>query len=566
MRKKIIIIYITLVTVPIIILYFISAQLFENTTRDHLKLLNTKNIVSMGGSLQNFLANSIEISMYPINESNLQKFLTASGKEPDYYNIFRAANNILLTLPFTTRGILGIYLLSQNGNTLNTDYIASGITQSDINQASNAEGYQVWEFETDKNGNKVLAICRLIRDYPNTNYKIGYIKIVLDTNEIGRILNVSEDIPGITYYIIDNSNHALFTSKSSPEFNRFYSSFNEDELIDNNASTKRIRYKGAEYFISGIKIKGTPYALYSISSEGVSFGIQPTILRMLSITTIILILTCTILAFILSKVIVNPLRELSKKMTSVSLEDFSVRLSIRGNDEISSLASKFNFMTEKLQILYNEVYAEKISQKQAQLSALLSQINPHFLYNTLDTIYWMSEMGDTKSVSKMVSSLSNMMRFTVMDDLSVTTSLHSELEYLQSYINIQKVRYSDSINFSISVDPTLADCQVLKMILQPLVENAIIHGITPHGSGNIEISIYLSENKLIYEVRNSGTCINIDETLKLLENASEGMRGFALKNVQDRIMIIYGNGYGISVHLENNYTVFTISQPIMREF
>lgn len=564
MRKKIILVVITLVTIPILILYCISSQLFEKSSQENLELLNRKNIISMGSLLQNFLNNSIEISMYPLNETNLQTFLSVSRDDNNYYSVYKNAYDILLSIPFNTKGIVGISLISQSGNSLGTSFITSKvkITDDDIKRANDANGYQVWNFENISDHN-YLTLCRVIRDYPDTRNKKGYIKVIINTDSIQQLLDVPNDIPGIAYYIIDNQNYILYSNKPEMGYEKLYTYLNMENLYEDHAMTQMITYHREHYFISGIRIKGTPYALYSISPEGNSFGTQPTIFSILSITAVILICACLLLALFFSKYIVNPLRNMSMKMDLVSNEDFSVRIPIKGNDEIAALSSKFNSMAERLQSLYNEVYAEKIHQKQAELSALISQINPHFLHNTLDTIYWMAEMGDTKRVSKMVSSLSNMMRYTVSVNPSNTVTLHAELNYLKSYINIQKIRYMDSINFNIDVSPGLEDCQILKMILQPLVENAIIHGITPLGKGYISVLIYLYENKLIYEVKNNGTDLNIEKIQKALCSSSDEAHGIALRNIEKRIKLKYGDEYGLFFRVENGETIFTVTQPIV---
>ena len=221
-------------------------------------------------------------------------------------------------------------------------------------------------------------------------------------------------------------------------------------------------------------------------------------------------------------------------------------------------------MAERLEYLYNEVYMGELRLKQSRLEALQSQLNPHFLYNTLDTIYWMSKMGDSENTSIMVSNLSKMMRMTLEPAGNTNlVSLGYELEHLTCYISIQQIRYGNKIRFSITCDNNLKTLSVLRLLLQPLVENALVHGLPHSTNGVVSIRIYKKETVLIYDVANNGIPADINEMQKLIHSKPVHTRGLAIYNINERIRLKYGNTYGLTCFLDGSFTVFRITQPLI---
>lgn len=564
MRKKLILSFIMLVLIPIVILYFASYQIFEANKREYLQVLTTKNISNMENTLDDYFEHPIDLSMYPFVEPNLLSFLKATGNEKNYYQINQNAYTVLNNTPYASSSILSIDILSSAKQELHIGTMRSSINVQDIQNADKANGTQVWAETRAPDQSLMLTICRLIRDTSDTMWHLGYVKITVSTNEIQHLLCASNDIPGICYYVTDEKGRNIADSDNAKQYQKLRANFRQNVPIDSVPDTISATVDGKLYFISSVSIKKTPYMLHSIVPAASVFNIQGAILKGLGLTAVMVVLFGIFLAIFLSKLLVQPLKNLSSMTETVAAGDFSRRLSVGGNDEIAGLARQFNAMTERLEHLYNEVYRSKLKQQQAELSALLSKINPHFLHNTLDAIYWMSESGDCKRVSKMISALSVMMRYNISDDsYGDMTPLYLETNCLKSYLYIQQVRYGDNIQFLTTIEPGLENCMVLNLILQPIVENAIVHGVAPVGMGIVNVLIYREQDKLIYEVRNTGQTVEKEKLHTILTSAPIGTKGFALKNISDRLHLKFGESGRIEADSDGIQTIFKVYQPYL---
>ena len=238
-----------------------------------------------------------------------------------------------------------------------------------------------------------------------------------------------------------------------------------------------------------------------------------------------------------------------KEVERGNLENTAV--AIYSNNELGSLGNSFNLMTARIRELMAQNIYEQEEKRKSELKALRSQINPHFLYNTLDSIIWMAEGGRNREVVRMTSALAKLLRQSISND-NERIPLEKEVDYAGSYLTIQKMRYKDKLEYEIDVAEDIRKEEIINLILQPLVENSIYHGIKYKGSkGLIRIVGYGEGEKVILKVIDNG--IGMDEkTLKGIFDISkkcEGKQGVGVHNVQTRISLYYGAGYGL--HFES---------------
>lgn len=266
---------------------------------------------------------------------------------------------------------------------------------------------------------------------------------------------------------------------------------------------------------------------------------------------VFLILSGILLAFLLAGAITRPLKTLAESMQEVEKRDFKGasmgRIPYR---EIGALHNAFNVMTTRIHQLMAENVEEQRQKRKSELKALRSQINPHFLYNTLDSIIWMAEGGKNKEVVMMTSSLARLLRQSISNDEEMIP-LAKEIDYTRSYLTIQKMRYKDKLEFSMEVDPQIQNERVVNLILQPIVENAIYHGIKPKGDkGMIRIRGALVGDDIVLEVIDNGVGISREELEHIFdrsrERENEKGSGVGIHNVQMRIKLYYGERYGLS--------------------
>ncbi|OBZ14982.1 hypothetical protein A8L34_13965 [Bacillus sp. FJAT-27264] len=571
MRKQIMLFFIFLVAIPIITIYSVAINIFFESTKKDLQALFSSNIHGVGKNVDRFFADALDLTTYPLMESNLKAFL---GMPPDNVNDFKLtsnANSILLSMPYGfSNGIRGVSLLSNHQMLINAG-VSLKITSADITAARARQSSPYWEYPDvsglDDNGRSLynhLFVTRLLKNPSDLSQEFGFIKIAVSRHQLSDIITSDHVNHDIAYFIIDEENKTLIATSPASTLANLQEVTSYDYLMQLASSPVSTQING-QYFTSAYKIERTPFILYSVVKPNILTIIKGTLVKGLSLTAVLVFLFSLILSVTFSQIITAPLVKLGKRMKSISNEDFSVRIDVKRNDEIAVLANNFNNMAQRLDFLYKEVYMGHLKLQQAQLSALQAQINPHFLYNTLDTIYWMSEMGDTKNVSAMVSNMSKMMRLTLSPGNRDMVQLSEELEHLSSYINIQRIRYGDQFVFDIECAEDLKSCYVLRLLLQPLVENALIHGLKDSTSGMVKVRIYQIEDTLIYEVMNDGKPVDVAEIKRLLEEDGSGIRGFALRNIKERISLKNGEGFHLDCYLRDGISVFQITQQLRNE-
>ncbi len=264
-------------------------------------------------------------------------------------------------------------------------------------------------------------------------------------------------------------------------------------------------------------------------------------------------------AWSLSRSIYTPIKKLHDVTTTITKNDLQALMTSDNVDEITELGMSFNIMIGKIKELLDSKINEQENLKKAELRALQAQINPHFLYNTLDTIIWMAESKKTDQVVKIVSALSNFFRISLSKGMDWIT-IGEEVDRIKSYLTIQRMRYRDILDFKIEVEEDVAENTILKLLLQPLVENALYHGIkNKRQKGTISVRAKRQgDNEVLLEVEDDGIGFTPEKLAKLraeLEEDSGDIKlesGFGLGNVNKRVKLYYGEPYGLSVQSEYN--------------
>ena len=260
-------------------------------------------------------------------------------------------------------------------------------------------------------------------------------------------------------------------------------------------------------------------------------------------------------AWIISESIYIPIKKLHDVTSTITGEDLQALVTTKNFDEITELGISFNLMISQIRELLDAKMLEQENLKKAELRTLQAQINPHFLYNTLDTIVWMAEANKPDQVIEIVRALSSFFRIALSKGRD-WISLRQELEHVQSYLTIQKMRYRDILDYRFDIDESLLDSTILKLTLQPLVENALYHGIkTKRTGGEIIVSARRAAgNSVILEVRDDGvgfTPYKLAQIRAMLSGTIDDFSlkggGFGLGNVNKRIKLYYGPQYGLGI-------------------
>lgn len=291
---------------------------------------------------------------------------------------------------------------------------------------------------------------------------------------------------------------------------------------------------------------------------------------MLMISFAGVLLMVILLSYYIPLSITQPIRKLSEVTDQVAKGDLTVRFNERNGIEVSVLSDSLNIMIDKINELFEQVTKEQVRLRKAEFELLQSQINPHFLYNTLDAIVWLAEAGEQKKVVSMVGSLSEFFRTSLNQGKGIVP-IREELQHVRSYLEIQQVRYQDILQYEIHVPAELYQYMIPKITIQPLVENALYHGIkNKRGQGMIVISGRVMENCFSLQIEDNGIGIKAEDLDMLRKNIqhriSEESDSYGLYNVNERIRLNFGEKYGISIESEyGEGTVVDIILPYVVE-
>ena len=291
------------------------------------------------------------------------------------------------------------------------------------------------------------------------------------------------------------------------------------------------------------------YQTRSIERLSAQLNKQVSSFIMLCVVLVAVIVTGVVtITLLLLKSITNPLEKLCRITGQISNGDFNVRAKINTMDEIGILSDSVDNMTEKLEIMVKQIKDDERKMRHAELRLLQEQINPHFLYNTLDTIIWLIEGNDTDRAVSMVVSLSEFFRLVLSKGKEYITIREEEL-HIRSYLEIQQVRYRDILDFEIVLPKELFGACLPKLTLQPLAENALYHGVKEkRGKSKIWIQCSREGDTVVIQVRDNGIGISAERLRELKEALNSRQRvGFGMSAVQERLRLCYGEPYGMSV-------------------
>lgn len=406
-------------------------------------------------------------------------------------------------------------------------------------------------FDTD---DEVISLSREVQSYENGTFR-GVILINLNMNKITEICNSFQEKQENFICIINDKGELVYEQQNGRERFAFDEKENRQELNTALGKTKescfRLNYRGEKYLVTRTDMKTTGWTLVSMvpykSVMAETMAISGVMILAVAIT---LIVTLLLLNRILTGV-VKPLKKLEKYMVQVNPDNMDQRMEILTDDEIGHLSMKFNQMMDRIRNLKEQVIEEQEDKRKYELQALQAQINPHFLYNTLDSM--MAETNDSNIVA-MTEALAKLFRIS-LNKGNEEISLERELEHVKNYLIIQSMRYADKFTYEISAEPGVERCRTIKLILQPIVENCIYHGIKKkRGTGKITIRAYRREQNLIIEVSDDGCGMPEEICRKILSDEIESENisgsGIGVKNVNERIQLRFGKKYGLSYSSE----------------
>lgn len=392
----------------------------------------------------------------------------------------------------------------------------------------------------------------LIKGIRNGTKIIGYAIIDIPTETIASICNENRGILPVNFTIIDHNYYIIYDeSKRKPKTAFYDLSFRNEfktgrnwrlaKIDDKQALIWNSRSKNGQFFWLGtVYIDMIVENIKAITFVTIGIGLAS-------------FLFCVILSIVITNSISRPIWSMVKTMQKVEEGKFDVRADVNSGDEIGFMAGRFNDMIKKIDELFHTNLEKQDRLRLAELHALQSQINPHFLYNTLDSIKWLAKLNGIRDIEVIVIQLGKLLKNSINNQSEMTT-VGESLEIIDSYLTIQKIRYSDRFEVRMAIDPSLRDCRVPRLIIQPIVENAIIHGIEKKiEPGRLTIKVSRAGTDLRIEVADDGVGIDaarLRQIQRELEQDQRKVQNIGIHNVNRRIKLCYGENYGVSIQSE----------------
>ena len=315
-------------------------------------------------------------------------------------------------------------------------------------------------------------------------------------------------------------------------------------------------------------VEGSPWRVVGVSyvDELVTSNLWENF-WLLALAAVAILLAALVSSIVISRALSRPLKGLSRAMRQFEKNaDTFTYAPVGGAREVQELSEAFGHMVVKIQHLMETVRREEINLRKTELKALQAQINPHFLYNTLDSIAWMCEQGRNDEAVQMVNALAQLFRISISRGHELIP-IRSELRHAESYLKIQKHRYKNQFSYRFDVDESCLDFLCNKITLQPIIENAIYHGINGLvDEGEIVITLRADGSDVVFTVADNGVGMEAEQIQAILRKERSDHTGIGIKNVNDRLKIYFGEGYGITIDSEPDVgTTVTIRMPQVRE-
>ena len=415
----------------------------------------------------------------------------------------------------------------------------------------------------------ILEVSRYVEYLEKGTMKSGVLLLEYNMAPIDEILNQYQNQKTSYCYFLDAKRQLLY----HPFDKQIASGLYTEKTIQTAFTDKNYvmqKMEGQRWLIEQQQIGYTGWNLVVVNSIS-SLATENYSLHFVAWLTLLLVgIILTFIDTLVFRNFTEPIYRLLYTMEKFGTGSYKVRAKEKGVGELKNLIKHFNVMADKLEEQMEEIRRNEQEKQRMEKKLLQSQINPHFLYNTLDSIIWMIRSEEYDGAGEMVSLLAKFFRISLSQGKDMIP-LKKELEHATSYLAIQNIRFKDKFEFQVNADPNLLNYLCPKLSIQPLLENAIYHGMEGmYEDGEIEIRIYEKEGAIKIEVADNGPGMTAEKLDYIMHNkviSSKRGSGIGVRNVNERIQLIYGKNYGITIASElDEGTVATITIPKMEEF
>lgn len=586
MERKLLLVFLVIITLPLSIISVVTYKSYSQSIQRNTVTYSVKLIDQMMDGIDNYIEDMKRISSMPAYVNDIKQNLIRSNRYHEQREMIQGPEGTAVLAPgdfdlllSIQRGIEGnISFINNIKRGANSVYIydvygngyysaKDGGVRLDMDQS-----FKFWsEQAANSNGEALLfGTQSYTTNLQSTRYAFTIVRKVVDglLNPIGLIaveanISVMEnqvaELDKVTHgksLIVDDNGKVIYDSdkkllatdiSGSALFKRadgsrgsFYDIVDGTEHLNIFSSSPNTQWK----------------VILSIPVNELTRDVKIT-RNVTLLATLIIIVLALIISIVLSFALTKPLTQMIHLMKKVQGGDLDVTFRVQRRDEIGLLGHQFNRMLARIRQLIQDIYRIEEQKKEAELQALQSQINPHFIYNTLESIRMTAEINDDIEAADMISILGKLLRYST-SEVTGRTTMSQELGYVRNFVELLNCRYPDRFLLEIDIPPNLEKYAIIKLVFQPIIENAAYHGLDDNKSQmNLSIKCEITPDKLLFHMRDDGCGMDratLDKLRDSLSNEAPPKRGInggiGLKNVHQRIRLHYGASYGLEVNSE----------------
>lgn len=505
---------------------------------------------------------SIYVASYLEKNKNLASLLAMSAESQnimDDKTDFKNLKDIIKVSEKSDEFIKKIFLVSENGNIISNEKVSLE-TNKDMkniswykklinsNNMAFASKADFSKISSDSSKN-IISISKEIKD--KNNKRLGFVVINLSYKFLEDFLSTINFGKDGYVFILSSEEELLFKSKNMEDFGKK----DYEKLLK-----KRMKPEKMDFVSSNVFIPNTQWKLVGISFSNAISNLKKQLIESSLILALIVFVLTLLVSIFVSKKISKPIIYLIGEIKKTDKKLYKIKSLPQASSEIQILTKEYNNLIDRIFVLTEDIEKKEEQKRTYQVKALQSQINPHFLYNTLDTILWLVEFGENEKAIKVTKNLGMLLRNSLNIDEDFV-KLDKEIGHAKNYLDIQRIRYDNKFTYEFIKKIQTSSLYVPKLILQPIIENAIYHGIREKKSKSyIKIIVEKNPEYLIIKIIDNGL-----GPKEKKENIPTKLGGIGMENVNNRIKLLCGEKYNLKMQRENGETIVTYKLKIIKE-
>ena len=569
-KKKLRVSYFALLSAAILSIAVLSCVKINTVVLDLAKEEIHYSVLQLGENITNKLESYEEISQSVFFNKELMEIITKQyNKRRDAYDAFMRGRDILNTIKYIDPDVSGVSVKVFNDTFLfDGEYFEPADLKAMLYDEllHNGTG-KLWTGSYKSTGNKyVIAFYKFLYEYKASFQIAGILQIEVPEAVIYDYIKAEANDKDI--FVLDQNGKVVTASDKTLVGNNVAYLPYIRQVFEHNSGEFIFHADRSESLIVYNTIYNRWKVVYITDLKSLMADTSK-----LNRFIILICLTATcgiwLMTRLLAEKLTQRLDQLTEGVRKVGEGDYNNKIALTGNDEVGQLAVAYNQMTDKLKYMFEEVYKANITKKQAELWALQAQINPHFLYNVLSSFGWLAWKRGVPELRTTAMDLARFYRFSLSRGNDII-NLKQEIEQVKTYVNIQRMRFEDKVKVVYNIEESLYDYRIMKLTLQPLVENCYNHAMREDESTlNIEVKGYRENDHVILEVIDDGVGMEEEQVIEMLqdgENIYHDGKGYGIANVDARIKLGFGQDYGISINsMPDAGTIVRILLPQKKE-